>query len=767
MKSLLTSACALTILLLLSSPAGAQTAPAEPKPEKTEEPKPKTGEAAEPNAPIPSFFSETTVTATGSKRDVFEVATPVTVVRREQIERKAPQNAADLLRDEPGVDVAGVGPNQMRPVIRAQRGLRILFLENGLRLNNPRRQTDFGEISGLVDLGSVQTMEVVRGPASVLYGSDAIGGVLNLVSREPATTTFTGALDLSWADAGDRQRAGAWVSGATGAFSWQLGASKRNADDYEAPSGDFGEIRLPQSTHVLDSGVDDNTFWGSLGWSINDRNLLRFRLNRYDAGETGFGYIPGEQYGIEEEVKIRILYPEQQFERYTFSYFGNSDTNPLASSTNIQVYYQRNKRRLDNDIEINIGPIGPGFPDSVVEANTENRTRLSTTGLRADAVKVFGGGTHTVTYGVEAYRDRSFNTDHSVTTTRLRFSGPPFEVVQVSTRDIANAPNATNTSSGLFVQDELTFNPRLRITAGLRYHSVETKATGTPQWDITGLDFKDSNTVGSLTATYELADYINAFVSYGTAFRAPNIIERLFNGPTPEGNGYQLLNPALASETSGNWDIGVKYRRANAFMELVGFRNTISDGIIQDFLSPADVLQLPAALQAAIRASGARFVVQQVNADRLRYEGVEFATGYRTGVGITLGGNFTHINASRLGATTILPPDDIYRTKTFVYARYEPEGSRLWAEVNVRHNGSAKANVDPDEPPPPVGTELPAFTVANLGAGARVYAHGSFTHDVTLWIDNLADTLYAEFTNASFFRPEPGRTVRVGYRLGF
>jgi outer membrane receptor protein involved in Fe transport len=310
-------------------------------------------------------------------------------------------------------------------------------------------------------------------------------------------------------------------------------------------------------------------------------------------------------------------------------------------------------------------------------------------------------------------------------------------------------------------------SPRLRITAGLRYHSVSTKATSTPNWDITGLDFKDSNTVGSLTATYELARYINAFVSYGTAFRAPNIIERLFNGPTPEGNGYQLLNPALASETSGNWDAGVKYRRANAFMELVGFRNTISDGIIQDFLSPQEILQLPAALQAAIKASGARFVVQQVNADRLRYDGVEFATGYRTSIGITLGGNFTHINSSRLGATTILPPDDVYRTKTFLYARYEPLTARYWAEANVRHNGSAKANVDPDEPIPPVGSELPAFTVANLGAGARVFEHGPFSHEVTLWIDNVTDKLYAEFNNASFFRPEPGRTVRVAYKLNF
>jgi hemoglobin/transferrin/lactoferrin receptor protein len=719
-------------------------------------------------APKPSFFSETTVTATGTKRDIFEVATPVTVISEEKIREKAPQNAADLLREEPGVDVAGVGPNQMRPVIRAQRGLRVLFLENGLRLNNARRQTDFGEISGLIDLQSVGKMEVVRGPASVLYGSDAIGGVLNLVSREPARgDAFRGFLDLSYGGAGDRRRGAANVSGSFGAFAYQVGGSTRRADDYEAPSGSFGNITLRNDTRVLDTGVDDTSVWGSLGWQISDRNSLRFRVNHYEAGETGFGYIPGEQYGITEDVKIRIIYPDQAFDRYTLSYSGNSDRNIVADSTNVQLYYQRNKRGLSNDIEINIGPIGPGFPNSFVLADTNNRTLLGTTGFRADAVKLLFGGKHTVTYGIEGYRDRSTNTDFSVTETHLRFAGPPFEVVQRATNDRPNAPNATNTSSGIFVQDEMMLMPRLRVTAGLRYHQVSTRATSTAKWNIDGLDFEDSNTVGAVTGTYQLTDYLNALVSYGTAFRAPNIIERLFNGATPEGNGFQILNSGLQSERSRNWDAGMKYRRSNAFMELVGFRNTISSGIIQDFLSPAEIAALPADVQNSIRTSGARFVVQQVNADSLRYEGVELALGYHMNAGLTVGGNFTHINASRLGATTILPPDDVYKNKVFAYARYRLSPSRCWVEYNVRHNGSASANIDADEPAPPVGTTLPAFTVHNIGVGARLFETAGLAHEATLWVDNLTDRLYAEFSNASFFRPEPGRTARVSYRISF
>ena len=120
------------------------------------------------------FFLSTTVTATLHETDVFDLPMSVTVI--EDLESRPANNAADLLVHEAGVDVNGVGANQSRPVIRGQRGLRVLFLEDGLSLNNPRRQSDFGEITGLSDLDQMERVEVVRGPSSVLYGNGAIGG---------------------------------------------------------------------------------------------------------------------------------------------------------------------------------------------------------------------------------------------------------------------------------------------------------------------------------------------------------------------------------------------------------------------------------------------------------------------------------------------------------------------------------------------------------------------------------------------------------------
>lgn len=719
---------------------------------------------AAPKEGPPSFFAETTVTATGTERDVFEVATPVTVIRQQEIQRKDPENAAVLLREQPGVDVNGVGPNQTRPVIRGQRGLRVLFLENGLRINNPRRQTDFGEISGLVDLQSVGTMEVVRGPASVLYGSDAIGGVLNLISKEPQFASgshFNGFADLRYSGSGRIATGTVAINAAAGKFTFQLGGTLRNSEDYNAPAGSFGNVHLSRSAIVRDSSVDDRSVWGSVGFAANARDHLRLRFNRYRADQTGFGLVDPAAYGTTEDASVRILYPNQAFDRLTLSYTGSPLQQRWGDSTNVQLYYQSNSRDLVNNIDINIGPVAPGFPNSSVRADTLNFTDLDTVGIRADVVKAIGKvSPHIVTYGVEAYRDHSFNTDFSTTITTIR---TPFgDQASTSHDSIANAPNATNLSYGVFAQDEILLTPKLHITPGIRYHTVQTRADATHGWDISGLDFRDRNVVGAITATYQLTSTLNLLGSFGTAFRAPNIIERLFNGPTPEGTGYQLLNASLTSENSRNWDLGLKYRRNDAFMEAVTFRNDIRDGIIQAFLSPSEVAALPQATRDAIRASGAKFVVQQRNTDRLRYQGVEVAVGYHAPFGLTVGGNYTYIDGVRINSLNP-PTGDSYRNKAFAYARFEPAASRYWAEYHVRHNGANDANVDPNSPVPPIGSTLPAFTVHGIGAGARLRGAQS----INVWVENLTNKLYAEFSNASFFRPEPGRTAKVSYRVDF
>ena len=272
--------------------------------------------------------------------------------------------------------------------------------------------------------------------------------------------------------------------------------------------------------------------------------------------------------------------------------------------------------------------------------------------------------------------------------------------------------------------------------------------------------------MGALNLIYSVTQNLNVFGSYGTAFRAPNIVERLFNGPTPEGEGYQILNPALVSEESDNIEAGLKYLRRNAMFELVFFRTEIDNGVIQDFLSQEEIDALPPDVQDDIENSGARFVVQQRNIDKLRTEGFEGIIGYRFRNGVSLGGNYMDLTGERIDSDNP-PTGDTVNNKLSAYVRYDQPKGRFWVEWRVRHNFSQPSTFDPDEPIPAVGLELPAFTVHNLAGGVTIYERGRQRHTLGVVIANVTDELYSEFTNASFFRPQSKRNYIGTYRFGF
>ena len=754
-------------LLVAAQLAPARAVAEEPAP--AEEPAiQQTEEEEEEEEELSSFFASTTVTATGSRTQAFEVSTPVSVLHGEEIERLAPDSAADLLRTQPGVDVNGVGPNQTRPVIRGQRGLRVLFLQDGLRMNNPRRQTDFGEIPGLVDVEAMDSVEVVRGPASVLYGSDAIGGVLNLIPKAPGyrgAGSVAGSFVAQTRSAGDQWKGQASVEGRWHRTSLQLGLSRRDASDYDAPSGTFGQITLTGDTPVIDSGVEDESLYGYVGQQLSDSQELFFRFQRYSAEQTGFGFVEPEALGAAEPFRIRILYPFQDFDRLTAGYIDSALDTPLADSLEIKGYYQSNERELANDIDIDIGPIFPGAPNSSVEADSINFTDLETFGVRAQGIKL-AGSRHLLTYGAEYYEDDSRNSDSSVTTTRLRFPFPPFEFPMTTTDDVANTPNAVNESFGVFVQDEIEIGESLKLTVGARLQNVATRAEATPGWEVDGLDFDDDSLVGSASLVYAVSDNLRLVSSYGTAFRSPNIVERLFNGPTPEGAGFQVLNPDLTSEESENIELGIKYLRSNAVFELLAFRNDIDDGIVQYFYSPAEIAQLPQDLQQRIEATQVDFVVQQRNIDQLRWEGIEMIVGYRADNGFSVGANYTYLNGERVDSDNP-PTGDAVNEKINLRLRWEPPRGIYWTEYRLRSNGSQRVALSPNEEPGPIGEILPSFTVHSLGAGVTLPNTGRVGHVFSLLLDNLTDELYAEFSNATFFRPQPGRSVTASYRLRF
>lgn len=160
-----------------------------------------------------------TVTATRNARDTLAVPLRAESIGREQMRSANPGSTGELMVQAPGITPVASGPFQMRPRLRGLDSTRVLILVDGERLNNARTATDRAGVEvGLVDASSVESVEVVSGSGSVLYGTDALSGTINIVTARPNLADsfrVTGGLD-GYYTSNERGRRGAFSLGASG-----------------------------------------------------------------------------------------------------------------------------------------------------------------------------------------------------------------------------------------------------------------------------------------------------------------------------------------------------------------------------------------------------------------------------------------------------------------------------------------------------------------------------------------------------------------------
>lgn len=683
------------------------------------------------------------VTATRGPRAVSETPRPVTVIQARDIEEQMPNSVSDLFRDQPGLDVTGVGISQVRPQIRGQGGQRILLLNDGLRMNNTRRKNDFGELPTLVDIGAVDHVEIVRGPASVLYGSDAIGGVVNILTKVPTREGFFGTGSYLFGSAGDQSRIAARAQGRVGGFSLMTGGSWRTAGAYQAPSGDFGDITLSNDATVVHTGVEDTNFDARLGWDWDSGIGVFGKVEHYRSDDSGFGFVSPDDYSPGGE-EIDITYPKQRFTKLTTGLTAQQLDFVLADRLALTTYGQDNERDLFFNADF---PAGPG---ATVSLDNHNFTDIRTYGFRAEARKLVAGEVQ-LTYGFDGFQDEVTGTDNDTTT--LSGFGPPPAMVFVD--DTPSLPDAQLRSLGAFAQAEFDVSDRLSAVIGGRYQDVRAESFATPGLGNTPATKTNSTGVGAVNLMYEAIEGLNLIASVGRGFRSPNLVELFFEGSVPEAGAYQLAPTDLEAETSLNFDLGFRYMTDELFLEAFGFRNKVYDGIRGRAVTDA---------AGDTVLTGGDPTYQDVNVDEIILRGFEVNTDYRFTSGFGLGGSVSYLDAK-----DAIDPDnpvgESYSSKVTGRASYRDPVGRFWTELEARYSGEQKDVALGSGNP--LGDKLPAFTVVGLRGGFRLPEFGRVRQSVTVALNNLTNALYAETANASFFRPEAKRSVTVSLEVAF
>lgn len=521
------------------------------------------------------------VTASRRGETVLEVPAGITVVDREQIARRAPQTVADLLHGEPGTYVQQTTPGQGVVIVRGLKGSEVLHLVDGFRLNNAFFRNAPNQYIALVDPLNLERIEVARGPMSILYGSDAMGGVVQFLTPEPRfhgdRWQTGGVLRTRLGSADDSNHSRLAVQTGREGLGLMAGMSYQNVGElrvgggerlphtgYSQRGGDFKLLATPADGHQL---------------MLSLQHARQPRTPRHDALVPGFGQT--EPDNAEFEFKPQ----ERRFGQLRYRY-----TQPTPLSDRIEVQLGRQVIVDDRTTR------ETGTPHRETEANTSTLS-----GLSAVAGKSLGAR-HYLTYGLDHTRD-------SVDSARRRTH---IDSGVVSTRPSRYPHGSTMTNWALFVAGDGLVTEAFDLNWGARYSRFDIELPATSHG--IGVSIQPDDLSGHLGFAWKLADGLRLVGNAGRGFRAPNIFDLGTFGARPGGR-FNIPNPTLAPEHVNTFDVGLKYLGEAWQWEAMAFTSEHRD-------------KITSILTGAQTDTGLA-IVQSRNATRLTLRGVESGLRYR------------------------------------------------------------------------------------------------------------------------------------------
>jgi hemoglobin/transferrin/lactoferrin receptor protein len=769
--------------------------------------------------------AEVSVTAARAEREVRQIPLHVESIPAAAIEAQNPLSTGDAIASAVNVTPVGSGPFGVRPRLRGLDSTRLLVLVDGERLNTARQATDrTGAEVGLIAPETIRRVEIVNGAGTLMYGSDALAGTVNIITGEPAFSPGTQFLYgfNGYYSSNENGLRGSLTAGATtprATVRVQAGAERY--DNYRTGSFESEDTRpLFASGQLKRTDTIDTNFGFNFGAFPDPFNAPYVRTDDEVLNSEARGRFVNASslVKLDDRQSLRLRYQNRRmkdigFPDFAQPYFFNATSlpksdldkvsaryeaqavTPWLANVSLTAYYQRTARLLRNALPVQFpAPTAVAFfPISVLRLDilSDTEQRVWTPGVDAQAVFV-PRSNHLLTTGLTVYRDRSSDLRTTATTTSLvgqvvlGARGPtaaplpsPMPLGPAAIAHPVRVPDASLRDIALFAQDEWRLRPDLSLIAGLRgdFYSVVTEATpgynvapvvagATPAIDPStlpdpnGASYARKALTGDLGLVANTGGRISPFVRIGRSYRHPNLEEMLFAGPATVGS--LVPNVRVKPETGVNFDAGAKFNAGGVSGGAYVFVNQYHDFIAQD-------------LVVASNASGP--LAQATNYADVRIAGVELSAdvpiSLRRGV-LTLSGAsaFTRgtitkgVNPLDKSSLADTPFDNITPVRVQVAARYSDHSGRWWVDYGVRTQTKvsrvARTLLDSPFLIAQDLLSLDGFTVQRVGGGINL-SRGRDRAAITFAIENLADTFYREQFQ---FAPARGRSFTVGLNVG-
>jgi len=645
------------------------------------------------------YLDEISVTATRRPTVSLEISSAISIAPASEIQ--AHVLATDALATLVGVSLQQTTPGQGVAIIRGLKGSSILHLVDGIRLNNAIFRSAPTPYFALVPVAPLERLEVVRGTPAALYGSDAVGGVVQAITRLPDfdadTFAATGDLGLRLDSAEQLRTARGTVDFGTQRLASSLSAEYQQTGDRRigggeriAPTGyKAGALRA-----VVRGRPDDDR-----SWYLDVHSLEQPSTPRIDELVAGFGQTEPSS-------------SEYQFEpnRRQFVHFQYENLHGIFDfDWKFDVAWQR----VDDD------RVSRNY-EAVTRRYEENRSDLYALTLNMSS------GEHDLSWiaGIDVYYD-----------------------------EVASARYEEDLQSGAITPVQARFPDGSALFGNLRWHMAER------HWLSSGLRFTEveidlpetfsTETVrigrlsGDLGWTFDVTDRWQIVANAGFGFRAPNIFDLGTLGERP-GNRFNIPNPDLAEEQSTQLDFGVRYRGDQLQWQLVAYDLRYTDGITSVFTGNV--------------TPDGRDIVQSINAATADIYGLEAGLSLAAGDQVTVQAKLNYARGDQdpdgiftEPADRIPPLSGRVSVDFMVNERWTFDA---WLQAANRQDRLSARDVS-DPRIDPTGT--PGWSTAGASATWRP----DEIWQVDFGIDNILDRRYRDHGSGI---DAPGRNYFVGLR---
>lgn len=506
-------------------------------------------------------LDEVKVTAGRVEQELMDVNMSVSVITQEEIRRSSARNVGELLEDIPGVRINNDGGQGMKRIkIRGEDAFRTLVMIDGQKVSEHK------SMSGspmLIDPSMIERIEVIKGPASVLYGSDAIGGAINIITKKGGTKPIEGEVSAGMNTSASGKNASGSIYGGIDGWKYRLSASIEDNDNLKTPKGEM------ENTYFTARSVS-----GFLSYDFTPDATVGASLDYYD---LEFGSSDVNTPGFAVDV------PEwTRFKAAAFGEFKNITSSFVRLRTDF--FYQKSKKDMTNTV--------PGIwtqeDVDTFKAGGFNEQFLGMFGVKAGNEYVLQphASNDMSQYGF------SIQTDWQIGDRNYLITGYEISYDDLNAHSWTTGTNVLpmmltdkhydgyQMTNAVYASMETLLPANLTLTYGARYTWVKTDmdSINNNMGTKTSGEGSDGKIVFNAGVLWHGTDNLTLRASYAQGYRSP-ILQELYIDTSMGSTGTTYANPNLKPETSDNFEIGARWNSTGLSADLAIFYSTADDYI--------------------------------------------------------------------------------------------------------------------------------------------------------------------------------------------